>query len=99
MNINAAAELSRKAAGEKNVMGSVGPTGKMIMTGDVTEDELYEAFKEQIVALSEGGVDAIMVETMSALDEAIPAIKAAKENTSCEVICTMTFPYFVPVKD
>jgi len=87
----AAAELSRKAAGENNVMGSVGPTGKMIMMGDVTEEELFEAFKNQVISLQDGGADAIVVETMSALDEAILAIKAAKENTSCEVICTMTF--------
>ncbi|MBN1187798.1 MAG: homocysteine S-methyltransferase family protein [Bacteroidales bacterium] len=88
----AAAELSRKAAGkEKHVLGSVGPTGKMLMMGDVTEDELYEAFKEQCMALEEGGADAIVIETMSDLEEAKIAVKAAKENTKCEVICTMTF--------
>ena len=86
-----AAEISKKAAGNKNVMGSVGPTGKMIMMGDVTEEELYDAFKEQITALHDGGADAIVIETMSAMDEAILAIKAAKENTTCEIICTMTF--------
>ena len=87
----AAAELSRKAAGDKNVMGSVGPTGKMILTGEVSEEELFEAFKEQIIALHDGGADAIVIETMSALDEAILAIKAAKEFTRCEIVCTMTF--------
>jgi 5-methyltetrahydrofolate--homocysteine methyltransferase len=59
--------------------------------GDVTEDELYEAFREQAIALADGGADAIIIETMTALDEAEIAVKAAKENTSCEVICTMTF--------
>jgi 5-methyltetrahydrofolate--homocysteine methyltransferase len=54
-------------------------------------DELYEAFKEQSIALADGGADAIVVETMSDLDEARIAVKAARENTSCEVICTMTF--------
>ena len=87
----AAAQLSRKAAGEKNVLGSVGPTGKLIMMGDVTEEELYDAFKNQVVALDEGGADCIVVETMTALEEAMAAIKAARENTTCEVICTMTF--------
>lgn len=87
----AAAELSRKAAKDKNVMGSVGPTGKMLMMGDITEDELYNAFKDQVCALAEGGVDTIVIETMSAIDEALLAIKATKENTNCEVICTMTF--------
>ena len=87
----AAAEISRKAAGDKFVLGSVGPTGKILMMGDVTEEELYDAFKEQCLGLEAGGADAIMIETMSALDEARLAIIAAKENTGCEVFCTMTF--------
>ena len=87
----AAAEISRKAAGDKFVIGSVGPTGKILMMGDVTEEELYDAFKEQVKGLEAGGVDAIMIETMTDLDEARLAIRAAKENTNCEVFCTMTF--------
>lgn len=87
----AAAEISRKAAGDKFVLGSVGPTGKILMMGDVTEKELYDAFKEQVKGLEAGGVDAIMIETMTDLDEARLAIRAAKENTKCEVFCTMTF--------
>jgi len=88
----AAARISRKAAGKnKMVMGSIGPTGKIRMMGDVTEDELYEAFREQAMALEEGSADALVIETMSDLDEARIAIKASKENTKCEVICTMTF--------
>lgn len=91
----AAARLSAEAAaeadGDKWVIASVGPTGKMLVMGDVTEEELYEAFKEQVVALEKGGAHAICVETMSALDEAGLAVKAAKENTSCEVIATFTF--------
>ncbi|NQU86296.1 MAG: homocysteine S-methyltransferase family protein [Mariniphaga sp.] len=87
----AAGEISRKAAGDKFVLGSIGPTGKILMMGDVTEKELYDAFKEQCLGLEAGGVDAIMIETMSDLEEAKLAIKAAKENTNCEVFCTMTF--------
>lgn len=87
----AAAEISRKAAGDKFVLGSVGPTGKILMMGDVTEEEIYEAFKTQVQGLEAGGVDAIMIETMTDLDEARLAIQAAKENTKCEVFCTMTF--------
>lgn len=87
-----AARLSKSAAGDdKYVLGSIGPTGKMLIMGDVTEEELYEAFKEQAVALANGGADAIVIETMTALDEAEIAVKAAKENTNCVVICTMTF--------
>ncbi len=86
-----AAELSRKAAGENCwVIASIGPTGKMLLMGDVTEQELYDSFKEQAMALEAGGADAVCIETMSAIDEASIAIKAAKENTKLEVICTFT---------
>ncbi len=87
----AAARLSREAAGDKWVIASIGPTGKMLLMGDVTEEELYDGFKEQAVALEKGGADAICIETMSALDEAGLAVKAVKENTQCEVIVTFTF--------
>jgi 5-methyltetrahydrofolate--homocysteine methyltransferase len=88
----AAAAISRKAAGNsKHVLGSIGPTGKMIIMGEVTPDELYKVFLEQAVALYEGGADALVVETMSDLDEAKAAVKACKENTRAEIICTMTF--------
>jgi 5-methyltetrahydrofolate--homocysteine methyltransferase len=88
----AAARISRQAAGhDRWVIASVGPTGKMLLLGDVTEQQLYDSFKEQAVALEKGGADALCIETMSAIDEATIAIKAAKENTKCEVICTFTF--------
>jgi 5-methyltetrahydrofolate--homocysteine methyltransferase len=88
----AAAEISRKAAGENAyVLGSVGPTGVILMMGDTSPEELYDTFKEQVIALADGGADAIIIETMSDLQEAIIAICAAKENTKLEVICTMTF--------
>lgn len=87
-----AAEISRKAAGPDHfVLGSVGPTGKMLIMEEVTPDELYEVFKIQSVALEAGGADAIVIETMSDLEEARLAVMAARQNTSCEVICTMTF--------
>jgi 5-methyltetrahydrofolate--homocysteine methyltransferase len=88
----AAASISREAAGNlKHVAGSIGPTGKMLLMGDVTESELYENFKEQAVALEKGGADIIIAETMSAIDEASLAVRAARENTKCTVIITMTF--------
>ena len=87
----AAAALSKKAAGDKFVLGSIGPTGKILMMGEVTGQELYDAFKEQAEGLEAGGADAIMIETMTDLEEATLAVKAAKENTRLEVFCTMTF--------
>ena len=87
-----AAEICREAAGnEKHVAGSIGPTGKMLLMGDVTESELFDAFSEQAIALEKGGADIIIVETMSAADEASLAVRAARASTGCTVIVTMTF--------
>lgn len=85
-------ELSRREAGDNRwVMASMGPTGKMLITGEVTEEDLYRSFAEQVKPLAAGGADAMMVETMSDAAEAALAVRAAKENTSCEVICSFTF--------
>ena len=92
----AAAQASRRAAGnDKYVIASVGPTGKMLLMGDVTEEELYDCFREQAMALERSGADALCIETMSADDEATIAIRATKENTQLEVIATFTFEKIV----
>lgn len=87
----AAAEISREAAKNKFVLGSIGPTGVMLMMGEVSESELYDGFALQADALKSGGVNAICVETMSAIDEASIAVRAAKKTTGLEIICTFTF--------
>ena len=88
----AAAAISREAAGSnKHVGGSIGPTGKMTLMGDITENELYDSFAEQAVALEKGGADLLIIETMTAVDEASLAVRAARENTQCIVALTMTF--------
>jgi 5-methyltetrahydrofolate--homocysteine methyltransferase len=88
----AAAEISREAAGNDiSVIASVGPTGKLLLMGDVSEQELLDAFAEQAAALKDGGADAVCIETFTDIDEAKLAIKAAKEVGGLEVICTFTF--------
>ncbi len=88
----AAAENSKVATGDNGwVIASIGPTGKMLAMGDVTEEELYESFREQAVALEQGGADAVCIETMSDIEEAVQAIQATKEHTKLEIICTFTF--------
>jgi len=88
----AAARISRQAAGDDHyVLGSIGPTGKILMMAELTEGDFYRSFSEQAQALEAGGADAIVIETMTDIEEARQAIRAAKENTDLEVICTMTF--------
>ncbi|MGC9451156.1 MAG: homocysteine S-methyltransferase family protein [Oceanipulchritudo sp.] len=73
------AALSKEAAGDRaRVFGSMGPSGKMLMMEEVTAEELEEAYTEQAAALAEGGADAIVVETMADLEEALIAIRAAR---------------------
>ena len=87
------AEHARSQAGpDRFVAGSVGPTGEFLEPlGAVGEAEMLDAFVEQITALEEGGADAVVVETMFALDETKLAVRAARENTDLTVIATMTF--------
>jgi 5-methyltetrahydrofolate--homocysteine methyltransferase len=90
----AAARLAKEAIGDQGyVAASVGPTGQIVEDegGEVTEADLYTAFKNQVVALAMGGADAFCIETMSSVTEAVQAIKAAKEHTTLPVICTFTF--------
>ncbi len=88
----AGARLSRSAAQDGQwVIASMGPTGEILIMEEVTEEEMADAFREQAVALEKGGAHALCIETMSALDEAALAVRAARQNTQCEVICTFTF--------
>ena len=87
----AGAQLScRAAAGKARVFASIGPSGKMLLTGDVSEAELLAAFTEQAVALAAGGADALVVETMADLAEAQIAVRAAKQ-TGLPVVACMVF--------
>jgi len=87
----AGAEISKRAAGTQAlVFASVGPTGKMLMMGDVTEDELFKAFSDQAQALKAGGADGLVIETMSDLEEAKVALKACKE-TGLPVVASMVY--------
>ena len=84
-------EISRRGAdGKAKVFASIGPSGVMLMMGQVTPDKLRAAFAEQAQALAEGGPDAILVETMSDPAEAKLAVAAAKE-TGLPVVACMTF--------
>ncbi len=92
VHINAmGVEISRQAAaGRARVFASMGPSGKLLMSGDVTREELADAFLEQARALAEAGADAILIETMTDLEEARIALTAAKA-TALPVVVSMVF--------
>lgn len=90
--LNAAGvRISREAAGSSaKVFASMGPGGKMLMSGDVSGEDLATAFGEQARALAAAGADGIVVETMTDLDEAIIALRAAI-TTGLPVVVSMVF--------
>ena len=92
----AGAEIARKVADRHPgcfVMGDVGPSGELLEPmGTMTIDEAQALFADQIKALVAGGVDAILIETMSDLQEVEAAVKAAKEVApELPVIVTFSF--------
>jgi len=87
-----AAALVKSIAGRALVAGSIGPSGKLISPiGDLSVDEAYAAFKEQAMALAEGGADLFLLETFGDLKELKLAIRAVRENTDLPVMAAMTF--------
>ncbi len=89
----AAAALAREVAGDRQyVLGSAGPTGAfMEPLGDETEDAFFEAFRDQMVGLESGGADMVVVETMTGVEEACVAVRAARAHTKLVVAASFTF--------
>ncbi len=80
--INETAVLAlRRAVGDRAyISGSCGPCGQLLKPyGEAEHDAVYESFREQAKYLADSGVDAICVETMTDLTEAVLAVKAARD--------------------
>jgi homocysteine S-methyltransferase len=74
------------------IAGSIGPTGRAQMPyGLIDPDDVQAAFREQIEALLEGGVDLLIFETISALDEMRVAVQAARDVSDLPIVASMTF--------
>ncbi len=94
LNRNAVLAVRRAVGDSAYIYGSCGPTGQFLEPyGEISVDEMYAAFKEQISALFGAGVDVICIETMSDLNEATCAIRAAKDSAQAPVMATMTFDH------
>ncbi|WP_110954575.1 homocysteine S-methyltransferase family protein [Massilibacillus massiliensis] len=92
--LNTAAVMAAKAAAKGNVKiaGSVGSTGKFIKPlGELSFDEVYDVFVEQISALVDAGADMILIETIIDIQEMRAALLAAKSVTNKPVICQLSF--------
>jgi 5-methyltetrahydrofolate--homocysteine methyltransferase len=88
----AAAGIARTAAaGAALVAGDIGPSARFLALGEVTAEELYAVFAEQAAALGEAGVDWIVVESMTDMEEMAVAVRAAAETTHLPVVASMTY--------
>jgi len=89
----AAAAIARRAAGTGViVLGDIGPFGGFLAPlGEVTLDQVSESFARQARGLLKGGADGIIVETMSAIEEAAAAVRAAREAGAPVVVASMAF--------
>jgi homocysteine S-methyltransferase len=90
----AGAQLAREAAKSFDVWvaGSVGPLGIRIEPlGKTSFEEARSAFREQIAALVEGGVDLLIMETFGYVEELHQAILAARDvNPNIPVVALVT---------
>ncbi|MGD0729769.1 MAG: homocysteine S-methyltransferase family protein [Terracidiphilus sp.] len=82
--------LSRKTAGKALVFASIGPTGKMLVSGEIGSEQVSAAFAAQTSSLAAAGADALLVETMSDIEEARLAVEAAR-RTGLPVVVSFAF--------
>ena len=90
----AGVEVAREAFGEAAgfVIGDIGPFGGLMEPyGEVTQQQVREAFAEQAEALVSAGVDALIIETQTALEELAIGIEAAKKAGAPCVIGSMAY--------
>ena len=80
----------RGAADRALVFASIGPTGKILMSDDVTVQQVSATFEAQANSLAAAGADALLIETMSDIEEARLALVAAKQ-TGLPVLVSFAF--------
>lgn len=90
----AGARIAREAFGDGPgfVLGDVGPLGELLEPlGDLTADAARAAFDEQCGLLVQAGVDAVIIETQTSLDELALAIDAAKAARAACIIASLSY--------
>ena len=84
--------LSREAVGpDVLVAGDMTTTGEMLdPLGDLTEEELLDAYREQALYLDRAGVDLFVAETLMCVREAELALQAVRSICDKPFMCTLT---------
>jgi len=89
-----AAELAHQAADPYNVYvaGSLGPVGGLIKPyGPLSPEEVGAAYAEQAKALTEGGVDLLVIETQFSLEEALAALDGTQRNSYLPIVVSFSY--------
>jgi 5-methyltetrahydrofolate--homocysteine methyltransferase len=88
-----AAELAREAVGgDVLVAGSLGPTGHLAdPLGPLTRDLAVATFAEQALALTDGGVDLLVLETFFSLDEGLWAVEGVQSASDLPLVVSYSF--------
>jgi 5-methyltetrahydrofolate--homocysteine methyltransferase len=91
----AAAAIARSVADAHGLLvaGGLGPTGELMAPlGSMEADEARDLFAEQLRGLRDGGIDVVLIETMSDLAEVLAAVEAARVVVpDAPVIATLSF--------
>jgi 5-methyltetrahydrofolate--homocysteine methyltransferase len=90
----AGARIAREALGARGgfVLGDIGPFGGLLEPyGEIARSRVEQAFREQARALVAGGVDAIIIETQTALEELEIAMAAARDAGAPVVIGSLAY--------
>lgn len=92
LNAKKAREATESSGGEKYILGGLGPCGELLEPyGTAKAEDLSASFKEQANLLAGEGVDGIIIETMTAIEEAQVAAKAVRQVTDLPLFVSMAF--------
>jgi 5-methyltetrahydrofolate--homocysteine methyltransferase len=82
--------ISKRGAPRARIVASIGPTGKLLLSGEIRVEQMTAAFAAQAKSLAAAGADALLVETMSDIEEARLAVEAARQ-TGLPVMASFAF--------
>ncbi len=85
-------KISKDGVGSRAyVAGDLTTTGQLLEpAGTISYEEMYQAYREQIKALEDAGVDLLVAETMLGVDETVVALDAAQSVCDLPVMCTLS---------
>ena len=90
-----AVEIARKAASARDrvlIAGSMGPVGALAEPyGPLKPDDIKATFAEQAKALTEGGADLLLIETMFAFEETTPAFEGARSASDLPIVVSFSY--------